>query len=180
MKIDIFNTNKKYNIIYADPPWKYCAGGKKNATKHYPCMDIEDIYILGKTIKNISDENCILFMWVTYPILPEALQVIKEWGFKYSTLGFVWVKKNKKADSWFFGLGNYTRANSEICLIGTKGSIKRISKSVSSVLDDRIMEHSKKPDTARKRIVELMGDIPRIELFARQYSDGWDCWGNEV
>ena len=112
--------------------------------------------------------------------MPEALETIKHWGFKYSTLGFVWVKRNKKADTCFFGLGNYTRANSELCLIATKGKIKRISKSVSSVIDARIMEHSRKPDIVRDKIVELMGDLPRIELFARQSVEGWDCWGNEV
>lgn len=180
MKVDIFNTDKKYNIIYADPPWKYLGGGKKNASKHYSCMDITEIYKLGDIIQKISDDNCILFLWVTYPILPKALETIKYWGFKYSTLGFVWVKRNKKADTWFFGLGNYTRANSELCLIATKGKIKRVSKSVSSVIDARIMEHSRKPDIVRDKIVELMGDLPRIELFARQYAEGWDCWGNEV
>jgi len=180
MKVDIYNTDKKYNIIYADPPWKYWAGGKKNATKHYKCMEINEIYNLGEIIKKISDENCVLFIWVTFPILPESLETIKKWGFKYSTIGFNWVKKNKKSDSWFWGLGNWTRSNSEICLLATKGNPKRISRSVHSVIDSRIREHSRKPDEARDRIVELMGDLPRIELFARQHADGWDCWGNEV
>ena len=180
MKVDIYNTDKKYNIIYADPPWLYWAGGKKNATKHYNCMKAEEIYEMGDTIKKIADENSVLFIWVTFPCLLEAIQTIKSWGFKYSTIGFTWVKKNKKSDSWFWGLGNWTRANAEICLIATKGKPQRISKRVHSVIDARIREHSRKPDEARERIVELMGDLPRIELFARQHVEGWDCWGTEV
>lgn len=156
------------------------AGGKKNATKHYNCMKKEDIYEMGQTIKNITADDCVLFIWITFPCLLEAIETIKQWGFKYSTIGFTWVKKNKKSNSWFWGLGNWTRANAEVCLIATKGRPKRISKSVHSVIDSRIREHSRKPDEARERIVELMGDLPRIELFARQHAEGWDCWGNEV
>lgn len=105
---------------------------------------------------------------------------MQEWGFIYKTCGFTWIKKNRKSDSLFWGLGYWTRANAELCLIGTKGNPKRVSKSVHQVIMSPIREHSRKPDEARKRIVELMGDIPRIELFARQEFEGWDCWGNEV
>ena len=104
----------------------------------------------------------------------------KEWGFKYKTCGFTWVKRNKVADTWFFGLGAWTRANAELCLIGTRGRIPRVSNKVSQVVDTHIEEHSKKPAIVRDRIVELVGPLPRIELFARQTVDGWDCWGNEV
>ena len=105
---------------------------------------------------------------------------MKEWGFKYKTCGFTWVKRNKVADTWFFGLGSWTRANAEICLLGTRGRIPRVSNKVSQVVDTHIEEHSKKPAIVRDRIVELVGALPRIELFARQTVDGWDCWGNEV
>ena len=183
MKVDIFNTSNKYQIIYADPPWSYKNWSgkgkeKKTAENHYNCMKKEDIQNLP--ISNICDENCILFLWVTFPCLEEGLELIKKWNFKYKTCGFVWVKKNKKADTYFTGLGHYTRANSEVCLIATRGSIKRVSKSVGQVCDARIREHSRKPDEIRDRIVSLMGGLPRIELFARQVTPGWDCWGNEV
>ena len=181
MKVDIFNTNKKYNIIYADPPWSYkdkALSGNRGACCKYPVMSIDDICKLP--VSDIADKDCILFMWVTMPKLNECLKVIKAWGFEYKTSAFTWIKKNKKSDSLFMGMGRWTRANAEICLLATKGKIKRISASVHSVILSKIEEHSKKPNEARKRIVQLCGDIPRIELFARQYADGWDCWGNEV
>ena len=105
---------------------------------------------------------------------------MKEWGFKYKTCGFNWIKRNKKSNTFFFGMGHWTRANSELCLIGTKGTIKRKSSKVSQIVYEPIEEHSKKPDVIRDKIIELVGDLPRIELFARQTFDGWDCWGNEV
>lgn len=184
MKVDIYNTDKKYSIIYADPPWKYgcwykTEKVKRNAADHYDVMETKDIALIP--VKKISEENAVCLMWVTYPCLQDGLTLLKEWGFKYKTVAFTWVKKNKKSDTYFVGLGNYTRANAEICLLGTKGKgLKRISHSVRQVLDSRIEEHSKKPHEARERIVQLFGNIPRIELFARQYVDGWDCWGNEA
>ncbi len=177
--IDIFNTDKKFNIIYADPAWSYWEGGEKNQSLHYQTMGIEEIKNLP--VSNISDDNCILFLWVTFPILKEAFDVIQSWGFKYSTCGFVWVKKNKNADSYFFGNGAWTRANSELCLIATKGSIMRMDASISQVLDDRIMEHSQKPQRVRQLITKLVGELPRIELFSRnENTDGWFNWGNKI
>ena len=182
MIVDIYNTDKKYNIIYADPPWKYNTwrDGMGTAEKHYPTMKVESIVGMQNIIKNISEKDCILFLWVTFPCLLEGLKVMKEWGFKYKTCGFNWIKRNKVSDTWFFGMGHWTRANSELCLIGTKGTIKRKSNKVSQIIDTHIEEHSKKPNILRERIVELVGDLPRIELFARQTSEGWDSWGNEV
>ena len=188
MKIDIYNTDKKYNIIYADPPWQYQnynyaktnrgIKAKRGVVKEYPVMNIEEIYNLP--INQIAYNDCILFLWVTFPLLQEGINTTKEWGFTYKTVAFNWVKKNKKSDSWFWGMGNWTRSNSEICLLAIKGNPKRISARVHSIIDTPIAEHSKKPEIVRNKIVELCGDIPRIELFARQCSDGWDCWGNEV
>ena len=179
MTIDIFNTDKKYNIIYADPPWEYRGGGaKRNAKRHYPTMKPKEIYALP--VESLASSDCILFLWATFPNLHIALETIKQWGFTYKTIGFVWVKRNKRSKGWFWGGGNYTRANAEICLIATKGKPKRKSASVHSICDAPREEHSKKPAEIRDRIVELCGDVPRIELFARQYADGWDCWGNEV
>lgn len=181
MTVDIFNTDKKYNIIYADPAWSYtdkAAAGKRGAEFKYPCMSIDDIKQLP--VDKICKDDCILFLWVTFPMLQEGLDTIKAWGFKYKTLGFNWVKRNKKSPSWFWGMGNWTRSNPEICLIGVKGKPKRQSARVHSVIDAPIEGHSKKPDCVRDKICELCGDLPRIELFARQYAEGWDCWGNEV
>ena len=182
MFIDIHKTDKKYNIIYADPPWKYRAYSKKglgrSAEKHYPTMSIDDICSLP--VGNIADKDSILFMWVTFPTLNEAFKVIDAWGFEYKTVGFVWVKQNKKTPTLFWGMGFWTRANAEMCIIATKGKPKRISASVHQVIMSKIEEHSKKPDETRDRIVQLVGNLPRIELFARQQADGWDCWGNEV
>ena len=182
MKVDIYNTNKKYKIIYADPPWNYKTWrtSKGTAGKHYKTMKIDEIIEMKDTIQSISDKNCVLFLWVTFPCLIEGLKTINAWGFKYKTCGFTWVKRNKVSDTWFLGLGHWTRANAEICLIAVKGQIKRDSKKVSQIVDTHIQEHSKKPDIVRNRIVELIGDLPRIELFARQTADGWDCWGAEV
>tara|TARA_R110000765_G_scaffold3876_5_gene12200 strand:- start:468 stop:1013 length:546 start_codon:yes stop_codon:yes gene_type:complete len=176
--------DKKYNIIYADPPWLFKSWAKKgtisvkNALNHYSCMGIEDIKVLP--VSEIADDNCLLFIWVTYPLLQEGLDTIKSWGFTYKTCGFNWVKKNKKADSFFWGLGYWTRANSELCLIATKGKPKRVSMSVHQIVYERIREHSRKPDCVRDKIIQLCGDLPRIELFARNKTEKWDCWGNEV
>jgi len=105
---------------------------------------------------------------------------MKRWGFTYKTLGFNWVKRNKSGNGWFWGLGFWTRSNPEVCLIGVKGKPHRASASVHSVIDTPIEEHSKKPDVARERIMELMGGGTAIELFARQCADGWDFWGDEA
>lgn len=179
MKIDIFNTDKKYDIIYADPPWRYndrrCNGACEN---HYETMKIKDICDLP--VKNLCSDNCVMFLWTTYPMLQEAFKLIESWGFKYKTIGFQWIKQNKSGNGFFFGLGRWTRGNSECCLIATKGKPKRINNSVSQLIVSPIQSHSKKPDETREKIVELMGDLSRIELFARQSTKGWDVWGNEV
>ena len=173
--------NKKYDIIYADPAWyfkSYSSKGEgRNAIQHYDCMSINDICNLP--VGNISKNDCVLFIWVIDPMLPQAFEVIKAWGFKYKTVAFTWVKENK-SEGYFTGLGYWTRANPEMCLLATKGKPKRISKSVRQLVMDKRREHSRKPDRIRNDIVELCGDLPRIELFARQQVDGWDNWGNEI
>ena len=182
MKVDIFNTDKKYQIIYADPPWIFKVWSDKaqrNVADHYPVMKVEDIKRIP--VQDMAADNAVLCVWATFPNLKYALEVIEAWGFEYKTVAFTWVKKNKKVDSLFWGNGYYTRSNAEICLLATKGKpLARLSRSVHSVILSRVQEHSKKPDIIREKIVEFSGDIPRIELFARQYADGWDCWGNEV
>jgi N6-adenosine-specific RNA methylase IME4 len=173
---------KKYNIIYADPPWAYKVWSKKgngrSAESHYSTMSIEDIKALP--VGELADEDCALFMWITFPLLKEAWEVIEAWGFTYKSVAFVWIKQNKKSPTLFWGMGHWTRANAELCIIATKGKPKRMSRSVHQVIMTPIEEHSKKPEEARKRIVELMGDVPRIELFARMKPEGWDVWGNQA
>lgn len=174
---------KKYQIIYADPPWKYNlwsdkATGRGVAEGHYEVMDLLDVATIP--INEIADKDCVLFMWATFPVIPMALKLIKAWGFQYKTVAFTWVKKNKKSDSWFWGMGSWTRANAEICMIATRGAPHRKNKGVHSVIDTPVREHSRKPDETRERILKLMGDLPRIELFARHKTEGWDVWGNEV
>ena len=141
-------------------------------------MKIKDICDLP--VKNLCSDNCVMFLWTTYPMLQEAFKLIESWGFKYKTIGFQWIKQNKSGNGYFFGLGRWTRGNSECCLIATKGKPKRINNSVSQLIVSPIQSHSKKPDETREKIVEVMGDLSRIELFARQSTKGWDVWGNEV
>ena len=152
-----FSITKKYSVIYADPPWRYERSKVQGAAeKHYPTMSI--------------DELCAL----------PVLRLIRAWGFRYRTVAFVWLKRNRKSPSWFYGMGYWTRSNAEICLLATKGKPKRQSAGVHQFLISPIEQHSKKPDAAREKIVALMGDLPRIELFARQKTPGWDIWGNEL
>ena len=176
---------KKYKIIYADPPWEYGnytnIGRKTNDPKYgitpYEGMKIEKIKSLN--VSEITDDNCALFLWVTYPCLEWGLELVKIWGFEYKTVAFTWVKRNKNGVGWYFGLGNYTRANAEICLLGIKGRLDRQSHRIPQICDLPLTKHSKKPNIIRERIVKLFGDLPRIELFSRTKIHGWDVWGND-
>lgn len=170
---------KKYNIIYADSPWRYeqhtVSGAAEN---HYHTMSMEELYALP--VKEIADRNAALFLWATFPKLPEAISLMEPWGFHYITVAFVWIKLNKKALTPYTGLGFWTRSNAEICLLGKKGTPKRQSAKIHQLIFSPRQEHSQKPVIVRDKIVELMGDLPRIELFARETVSGWDAWGNEV
>lgn len=178
-EIDVYNTDKKFNIIYADPPWKYWEGGQKNQSLHYPTMTIDEICELP--VANIADDNAILFLWVTYPILFDALKVIESWGFVYSTCAFVWAKRNPKSNSWFFGNGAWTRANTELCLLAKRGHVTRKDASISQIIDAPVGEHSTKPLIIKDKIIQLVGALPRIELFSRsKEKDGWFNWGNRI
>lgn len=181
MYVDIFNTKNKYKIIYADPPWKYkdksCQG---NAENHYQTMKLSDICHLP--IDEIADKDCVLFLWATYPMMREAIEVISNWGFEYKTLGFQWVKLNRIRGGYFFGTGHWTRANTEACLLATKGKPHKymINNKISQIIEYPVGKHSSKPPIVREKITELLDDLPRIELFAREHTEGWDCWGDEV
>jgi site-specific DNA-methyltransferase (adenine-specific) len=176
-------SRKHFKVIYADPPWQYrdkANAGKRGAVHKYDVMTPSQIAALD--VQGLADPSgCVLFLWTTFPQMPVALATIKSWGFTYKTIGFVWVKQNKVADSLFMGCGHYTRSNPEPCLIAVRGrKPKRLHNGVHSVIIDRIRKHSQKPDVARTRIEQLFGNVPRVELFARNASLGWDIWGNEV
>ncbi len=174
--------DKKYQIIYADPPWCYKNYEDNTASRwvgnQYSIMNVEDICTLP--IGDITNKDCALFLWTTPPTIQDAFKVIESWGFVYKTKAFCWVKRNKKADSFFWGMGYWTRSNTEDCILAVKGRPKRVSAGVHQVVYSPIREHSRKPDEVRDRIVELCGDVPRIELFARERTRGWDSWGDGV
>jgi N6-adenosine-specific RNA methylase IME4 len=173
--------SKKYNIIYADPAWTYRdtqSAGERGASYKYPLLNLDAIKALG--IKDLAAENSALFLWATGPLLRDAQEVIDAWGFAYRTVAFTWEKLNPKDGQPFMGMGNYTRANAEFCLLATRGRLERQSKSVRSLVRAPRGRHSEKPAEVRDRIVELFGDLPRVELFAREKPPGWDVWGNEV
>ena len=180
----MLETDKKYQIIYADPAWSYsfsAKNGQKNITgcanQHYNTMTVKDICNLP--IKELADKDCVLFIWGTMPLLKECFEVINAWGFKYKTCAFSWVKLNKDGTP-FTGMGFWTRSNMEICLLAVKGKPKRVNASVPQAILSVIGEHSAKPHEIYSRIEKLMGKLPRIELFARHKREGWDTWGNQV
>lgn len=172
---------KKYQIIYADPPWSYQNGGvpQGGVDAQYKTMSLAEIKSLP--IADISDTPSVLLLWATFPQLQEALEVMRAWNFKYKTLGFSWLKTNKDGTP-FFGIGYYAKSNQEVCLLGVKGKAHSLVKTnnISSFVSTGRTKHSEKPQIFRDKIVQLFGDIPRIELFARQKTEGWDVWGNEV
>lgn len=174
-EIDIFSPVKKYDVIYADPPWRYqdkkCNGA---CALHYDTMKIQDIKDLP--VKELAAKDCVIFMWITYPMLKEGIELMEAWGFKYKTIGFQWIKLNKSGKGKFFGLGRWTRGNTEACFIGVRGKPSRKSNSVSQIIEESVKAHSQKPEVVRDKIRELMGDdLNYIELFARQNISGWDC-----
>ena len=127
----------------------------------------------------VADNNSVLFLWAVSPLLPEAFEVMKAWGFKYKTVAFCW-SKNTKNGKKVSNLGRWTMGNVELCLLGVKGKPKRVVKNIKQLVEAERTKHSKKPNEVRERIVKLMGDLPRIELFARERVAGWDVFGNEV
>lgn len=200
--------DKKYQVIYADPPWQYrdtANSGQRGAVHKYPVMDLSDLMQLP--VKSLADDNCVLFMWHV-PVMPvEALKVLEAWGFKLITMkGFTWVKLYQRFNQTLkklfgadikgltddqitsamlkvtkMGMGNHTRGNTEDCLIAVRGNrYERIDASIKQVVYAPFTKHSRKPDEVRDLIVQLTGDLPRIELFAREPAAGWDSWGNEL
>jgi N6-adenosine-specific RNA methylase IME4 len=170
--------NKKYNIIYADPPWKYKESWGNGSNEHtYPTMTIEEIKNLN--IKSITEDKAHLYLWVTNPFIKEGLEICKEWGFEYKTL-ITWIKTYKDGNPEM-GMGYYFRGCTEHIIFAVKGKMKCLNKTTKNMfkeINPRL--HSKKPAMVRDLIVNCSGDVPRIELFARQKTEGWDVWGNEI
>ena len=179
---------KKYKIILSDPPWTYGSKSAVNNTKgmeikklseHYPSMSLKGLKELK--IEEITDEDAACFMWVTDSHLKEGIEVMESWGFKYKTIAFVWIKKTSKGNTCV-NVAPWTLKSTEICLFGTKGAMTKYKKdnSVFQLVEAERTKHSKKPEEVRRRIESLFGDIPRIELFAREKVEKWHSWGNEV
>lgn len=172
---------KKYKVIYADPPWKYNRNvGEGIAGEEYSLMGLEKIKKYLETEKIQPEDNSLLFLWITFPLLKEGIEVLESWGFKYKTCGFNWIKLNKNKKP-FFGIGHYTKSNSELCLIGIKGKgLTILDDTISQIVMTEKSKHSKKPDEIPDLIVRLVGDRKRAELFARKKRKGWDTYGNEI
>lgn len=176
---------KQYSIILADPPWSYDdkATARGGAELHYRTTGDSEL----ARLRLPTADDAVMFMWATFPKMPDCIALMKAWGFDYKTAAFVWVKANKKAtDSPFWGMGNWSRANAEVCLLGVKGKPTRQSKGVHQLIVEpeiitaSVMQHSRKPACVRDKIVELMGDLPRLEMFAREAPEGWDVFGDQA
>lgn len=176
--------NKKYTLILCDPPWQYrdkANDGNRGAEHKYPVMDLSDICRLP--VHTLAADSCLLAMWWVPTMPTEALKVIDAWGFRLMTMkGFTWGKTYKhQTETIAMGMGHMTRANSEDCLFAVKGKLPpRASAAIRQLQIYPRLEHSAKPPQFRDSLVELLGDVPRIELFARDAAPGWDHWGNEM
>lgn len=175
-------SNTLYDVILADPPWTFsvwnAAKSDRHASHKYNLMSVDDICALP--VSSITAENCALFLWATWPNIKEAFRVIDAWGFTYRTLAWDWAKARKNGTGFHFGMGYYTRSNSEPCLLAVKGRMAVQSHSVSSLLYAPIRAHSQKPDEQYEKIDALYPNTKRLEMFARQRQEGWDVFGNEV
>jgi N6-adenosine-specific RNA methylase IME4 len=185
---------KKYAAIYADPPWRYNDRTPRGgAERHYKTLTLAQLCDFrlpsGEHVSKLAAADCCLFLWATWPLMPPAVAVMGAWGFTYKTCAFAWVKTTR-AGKPATGLGHYTRGNTEVCLLATRGRPKRVDAGVPQVILDETLDeetifserkrHSAKPPEARDRIVRLLGDVPRVELFARQRAAGWDAHGDQL
>ena len=169
----------RFQVVYADPAWEYSNTSSRGAAEnHYGVMKLDDIKNLP--VKDLCKKDAVLFLWATPPLLKNALEVMESWGFTYKTVAFVWIKLNKDGTP-FLGMGNYTRANAELCLLGIKQKGVKVQKHNVSQIVQSIREIlSKKPSTIYKSIEDLHGDCERLELFARHSREGWVTWGNQL
>lgn len=174
---------KKYDIILADPPWSFDVwnpetGGDRSPEAHYSTMTVEDICALP--VADIAAKNCALFLWAVWPRIFDAEKVINSWGFTYRTLAWVWVKANRNGLGFFTGMGYYTRANTEPCLLAVRGSMPVNDHGIQALIYSAVLQHSRKPIDQYRKIRSLYPEGRRVELFARRSHPGWDAWGNEA
>lgn len=175
---------KGYSVILCDPPWRYADKSlhRGGAERHYRTMSIREIAALN--LRSIAAPDCVLFMWCTHPLVVRGVHnyVAQRWGFTLKTLAFDWVKTNASGeiDDLAIGMGHWSRSNSEPCYLGIRGNPKRANADVRSTIIAPRGKHSAKPPEVRDRIVRLCGDVPRIELFARERCEGWDAFGDEL
>jgi N6-adenosine-specific RNA methylase IME4 len=169
----------RYGVILADPPWSYeNQHANFSPTNHYPTQSLAWIHSLP--VSGLAAKHCALFMWVTSPLLVQGLETMTAWGFEYRTVAFVWSKLYPWGARKPVALpGNWTMSNIELCLLGVRGRPRRVTKNVLQLVTGERGRHSEKPDEVRQRIVRLMGNVPRIELFARSEAAGWETWGDE-
>lgn len=177
----LIQQNKRFSVIYADPPWEFHVysgkGKQRSAERHYDTSPLAAINALP--VADLAADDCALFLWCVMPELPGALEVIKAWGFEYKTTAFTWIKQNRSGEGLFWGMGYWTRANAELCLLATRGSPKRLAMDVHQVVMAPVSEHSRKPDEVRTRIERLLAG-PYLELYSRRPATGWTVWGNEI
>ncbi len=178
-----------FGAILADPPWKFETWGSQenSATcveRHYNTMTIDEIAALP--IGDLAAKSCVLFLWICWPTMHRAMEVIDAWGFTYKTCAFSWTKADVSTVSMFsydhptkMGTGYWTRANTEPCLLATRGEPKRVNADVRQAIIEPRREHSRKPDCVHERIERLVAG-PYLELFARRKRPGWTAWGNET
>lgn len=170
----------RFETIYVDPAWTFATrsarGQGRSPDRHYGCMDLEAIKALP--VADLAADDCTLLLWACDPLLPQAYEVLAAWGFTFKTVGFYWVKTNADGSA-FAGMGYWTRANPEQCLLATRGRPKRLSANVPKLVVSPRREHSRKPDEVYGRIERLVGG-PYLELFARSERPGWASWGAEA
>lgn len=169
----------KYGVIYADPPWRFKLRSEVNLTKspqgQYPCMSLDDLARLP--VRSLAADHCVLVMWATAPMLPDALWLMDQWDFTYKTAG-AWAKRAPGGEKWAFGTGYIYRSAAEFWLLGTVGKPPSHSNSVRNLIDAPRTQHSRKPGVMRTMLEQqFLG--PYLELFAREKVEGWDGWGNE-
>ncbi len=177
----------KYQLLYFNNPLPYDKfsntkielGNKDRRITPYRPMTIEELKALQ--INKISEKDSVLLLWTTGPHTHNSLEIMKEWGFKYITYQFSWLKRNKNIHSFHRGMGSYTQSNAEICLLGKKGKgLKVLRHDISQVYDGPVGEHSEKPHVFRQRLEQLYGDVSRLEGFARIKPVNWDVIGNDI
>jgi N6-adenosine-specific RNA methylase IME4 len=185
----LIRAGKKFRTIYADPPWVFKVysglGKSRSAERHYQVdettgestLSLDDLKELP--VEQLAADDCALFLWAVMPELPGAIEVLRAWGFNYKTVAFTWVKQTGNGNGLHWGMGYWTRANAELCLLGTRGAPQRIAKDVHQIIMSPVGEHSRKPEETNARIERLLSG-PYLELFARRPMIGWTVWGNQI